>query len=75
MDEPLRVRIRKLRETLRLTQVQFADQVSKLMPGRNGPHPSTINRWENGSSVPSGDYLEALATLANQAGLRNLFTL
>ena len=71
---PLKKRIRELRDTLGLTQVQFATAVGKTMrPRTRGPHPSTVARWENGSSVPGGEFLEALASLASKAGSADLF--
>lgn len=73
LAEPMRDRIRKLRETMSLTQVQFADLVRKRMPHKGGPHPSTVARWENGSSVPGGEYYEVLRGLAKDAGLIRLF--
>lgn len=80
MSAPLQRRIRELRETLDLTQVQFAAAVGKTMRSHKstskqsrGPHPSTVARWENGSSVPGGEYLEALVILARRAGRPDLF--
>jgi DNA-binding transcriptional regulator YiaG len=47
--------IRKLRETLGLTQEEFAE---KIGAGR-----VTIARWESGQSKPTGLYLRALEKL------------
>ncbi len=74
MPESLKRRVRKLRETLGLSQVQFAEVIRKNAPGKKGPHPSTVARWENGTSVPGGEYLQVMAKLAHEARLRDLFT-
>jgi len=47
--------IRTLREHLQLTQELFA----RIL----GVSFATVNRWENGKSVPSGDYARVLHTL------------
>jgi putative transcriptional regulator len=47
--------IRKLRETLGLTQEEFAKKV--------GAGRVTIARWESGQSKPTGLYLRALEKL------------
>ena len=47
--------IRVLREQLELTQEVFAQIL--------GVSFATVNRWENGKSVPSGDYARVLQTL------------
>jgi putative transcriptional regulator len=47
--------IRKLRETLGLTQEEFAKKV--------GAGRATIARWESGQSKPTGLYLRALEKL------------
>src|SRR5215475_6078007 len=47
--------IRRLRERLALTQELFA----RIL----GVSFATVNRWENGKSVPSGDYARVLHTL------------
>jgi transcriptional regulator with XRE-family HTH domain len=73
MAEPLKNRIRKLRETLGLTQVEFAELIRKETGIKGGPHPSTIARWEKGTTVPGGVYIEALDAIAKNAGLRGLF--
>ncbi len=46
---------RALRERLRLTQEAFASIL--------GVSFATVNRWENGKAVPSGDYARVLQTL------------
>jgi len=47
--------IRALREHLRLTQEVFASIL--------GVSFATVNRWENGKTVPAGDYARILQTL------------
>ena len=47
--------IRALREQLELTQEVFA----RIL----GVSFATVNRWENGKSMPSGDYARVLQTL------------
>jgi len=47
--------IRKLREYLQLTQEVFA----RIL----GVSFATVNRWENGKAVPTGDYARVLQTL------------
>jgi transcriptional regulator with XRE-family HTH domain len=47
--------IKKLREYLHLTQEAFASIL--------GVSFATVNRWENGKSVPTGDYARVLQTL------------
>lgn len=47
--------IRKLREHLHLTQEVFASIL--------GVSFATVNRWENGKTVPAGDYVRVLQTL------------
>ena len=47
--------IRALREHLELTQEVFA----RIL----GVSFATVNRWENGKSIPSGDYARVLQTL------------
>lgn len=47
--------IRALREQLQLTQEVFA----RIL----GVSFATVNRWENGKSIPSGDYARVLQTL------------
>lgn len=49
--------IRELRETLKLTQEQFAAQLGVSFP--------TINRWENGHANPSRLALKQIDTLVN----------
>lgn len=51
--------IRTLREQLQLTQELFA----RIL----GVSFATVNRWENGKSVPSGDYARVLQTLQQLA--------
>jgi len=47
--------IRELREHLHLTQEVFASIL--------GVSFATVNRWENGKTVPAGDYVRVLWTL------------
>jgi DNA-binding XRE family transcriptional regulator len=49
-------KIRAIRQALGLTQVEFAERL--------GTTQSTVTRWEKGS-IPQGDMLQAIATLAN----------
>jgi transcriptional regulator with XRE-family HTH domain len=49
-------KIRAIRIATGLTQVEFADRL--------GTTQSTVTRWEKGS-IPQGDMLQAIATLAN----------
>ncbi len=54
--------IRTLREHLQLTQELFA----RIL----GVSFATVNRWENGKSVPSGDYARVLHTLRQLTATR-----
>jgi len=47
--------IRELREYLHLTQEAFASILGVTF--------ATVNRWENGKTMPTGDYLRVLQTL------------
>ena len=49
-------KIRAIRQAQGMTQVEFAERL--------GTTQSTVTRWEKGS-VPQGDMLQAIATLAN----------
>jgi DNA-binding transcriptional regulator YiaG len=51
--------IRKLRESLELTQEQFAKRI--------GATRGTIARWELGTAKPKGLYLQALEKLKTKA--------
>lgn len=50
--------IRELRQTLKLTQEEFAAQLRVSFP--------TINRWENGHATPSPLALRQIEILLNQ---------
>jgi len=50
--------VRELRQTLKLTQEQFAVQLGVSFP--------TINRWENGHANPSRLALKQIATLLSE---------
>ena len=52
--------IRKLRESLELTQEQFAKRI--------GATRGTIARWELATAKPKGLYLQALEKLAAKRG-------
>lgn len=65
--EEIRAAVRNLRDSLELTQTQFAQELGMSLP--------TIQRWE-GVVPPAGEALVALAQLAERYGkgdLHNLF--
>ena len=66
-------KIKKLRATLDVSQVEFANLVgSKTLSGK-ALHPSTVAGWENGRSVPNADNLAALVKIAKELGHPDLF--
>jgi type I restriction enzyme M protein len=50
-----------IRQTLGLTQEQLAERL--------GTSFATVNRWENGANTPRPDALQAIAALAQEAGI------
>lgn len=70
--QTFRQAIQRLRQSLGITQVEFAELLRKELGFKAGPHPSTIARWEAGHSIPSGDYVRALDGIARRAGLPGL---
>lgn len=64
-------RIKKLRERLGLTQLQFGVKVAEVMELPGGKDSSSISDWENDKYVPSTPAIYALEKIkaeAEQAG-------